>query len=523
MYKKLKIGLSMILSLSVLSACSGNGGGSEPSGSAASPANGKASPAAEKKLKIRAMNILYGTAPPENGSGKKALEERYNIEYEYIPVAAAEYNNKLGVTLASGDIPDTLLFPGLDNIYFNAIDNNQFIPLEKYLEDTKEYPNFAKIPEDLKKVLTYNGHIYGIPRLRGVPGHTIVMRKDWLDKLGLSVPTTYDELYTVLKAFREKDPDGNGKTDTYGLAMGMGDNGLIGVNAVTTGMHGGSGAPNTWIEDGKGGIIPLEFAPKAKESYSFYAKLYKEGIIAKDFAIKKDQQVEDDFILGKAAANGSSTYTFYSTSRYEKARAVDPKFELVALPPLKNADGTQGYLKFPGYFGVFTISTEAGKDEAKVKRILKMLDDMIGDEGATFMRWGIEGTHHKTENGVKTLTDLGKAEGPSGYGLTNPPAAGEWIYGGTDTEETRKMRDTSFKVAMEGSPFLNPIEGLYSKTMAEKGADLNKFVADRIAKIIMGEAPVDSIDKLFEEWKARGGSQVMEEYTTAWKARKAGK
>ncbi|MFM9327791.1 extracellular solute-binding protein [Paenibacillus mesotrionivorans] len=505
--KKLTVGLSAVLSLSLLAACSGNSGGSADSG---------ASQAGEKKLKIRAMNILYGAAPPENGSGKKALEERYNIDYEFMPVASGEYNNKLGVTLASGDIPDTLLFPGLDQIYFNAIDNSQFIPLEKYMADSKEYPNLAKIPEDLKKILTYKGHIYGIPRLRGVPGHTIVMRKDWLDKLGLDVPTTYDELYTVLKAFKEKDPDGNGKDDTYGLAVGMSDAGLIGVNAVSSGMRALAG---NWVEDGKGGLIPMEFTPKAKEAFSFYAKLYKEGIIAKDFAIKKDQQVEDDFLLGKAGVYGNSAYTFFTAARYEKARAVNPKFELVALPPLKNADGSQGYMKFSGYFGIFAISADAGKDEAKVKKILKILDDQIGEEGATFVRWGVEGTHHKVENGVKTLTDLGKTEGPSLYSLTNPPATSQWIYGSTDSEEIRRMKDISYKVALEGKPYLNEVEGLISKTMAEKGSDLSKFVSDGIAKIVMGQAPVDSIDKLFEDWKARGGSKVMQEYTDAWKAR----
>lgn len=505
--KKLTVGLSAVLSLSLLAACSGNSGGSADSG---------ASQAGEKKLKIRAMNILYGAAPPENGSGKKALEERYNIDYEFMPAASGEYNNKLGVTLASGDIPDTLLFPGLDQIYFNAIDNSQFIPLEKYMADSKEYPNLAKIPEDLKKILTYKGHIYGIPRLRGVPGHTIVMRKDWLDKLGLAVPATYDELYTVLKAFKEKDPDGNGKDDTYGLAVGMSDAGLIGVNAVSSGMRALAG---NWVEDGKGGLIPMEFTPKAKEAFSFYAKLYKEGIIAKDFAIKKDQQVEDDFLLGKAGVYGNSAYTFFTAARYEKARAVNPKFELVALPPLKNADGSQGYMKFSGYFGIFAISADAGKDEAKVKKILKILDDQIGEEGATFVRWGVEGTHHKVENGVKTLTDLGKTEGPSLYSLTNPPATGQWIYGSTDSEEIRRMKDISYKVALEGKPYLNEVEGLISKTMAEKGSDLSKFVSDGIAKIVMGQASVDSIDKLFEDWKARGGSKVMQEYTDAWKAR----
>jgi putative aldouronate transport system substrate-binding protein len=283
-----------VLAATLLAACGGGAAKTSPNAAGTVSPGSTFTPVVEKKYKISAMSILYGAAPPVDGTGKKAIEERYNITYDYIPVASGEYNNKLGVTFASGDTPDLVLFPFFDPIYFNAVNSDQFLPLEKYFADSKNYPNLAKIPADTLNLLKLNGHIYGVPRLRGVPGKTMTIRKDWLDKLGLKVPTTYDELYAVMKAFKEKDPDGNGKDDTYGTSIGVDTNYIIGVDAMMDSTKAGPGI-QAWVEDGKGGIVPSEFAPNNKLSLAYLAKLYKDGIIPKDFPIRKSQQV---FLVG---------------------------------------------------------------------------------------------------------------------------------------------------------------------------------------------------------------------------------
>lgn len=38
----------------------------------------------------------------------------------------------------------------------------------------------------------------------------VYLNKTWLDNLGLTYPETVEELYTVLKAFKEQDANGNG-------------------------------------------------------------------------------------------------------------------------------------------------------------------------------------------------------------------------------------------------------------------------------------------------------------------------
>lgn len=510
---------AVALTSSMLAACGSGGDSAEPGIASSSSQTSQPSPAVDKKYKVSAMSILYGAAPPENGTGRKAIEERYNIDYEYIPVASGEYNNKLGVTLASGDIPDALLFPNLDSLYFNALDSDRFLPLEQYLNDSQNYPNLASLPKTVMDNLKYKGHIYGIPRLRGIPGHTITLRKDWLDNLGLKIPTTYDELYNVMKAFTENDPDGNGKKDTYGTSIGVNNGAIIVVDGINAMMKGGPSLG--WIEDGKGGIVPGEFAPGAKDALGFFAKLYKDGLIAPDFTIKKEQQAEDDFLLGKTGMIGNMGYAAFNVDRLKKARTANPKFEMISIPPLKAPDGSEsGYRNEPGFFGVFTLNKDLAKDEGKLKKVLKILDDQIGEEGANFFKWGVEGVHYTVTNGEKVATDLGKNEGPSKYQLTNHAHVDEWILASNDSDETKKLKQNAFAVAGQGKPWSPQEIGLFSKANAEKGAELGKYTTDELIKIIVGKEPVDYLDKIFAEWKNRGGEQVLKEMNEAWKARK---
>jgi len=522
--KRLKVAITaattLVLMGSLLAACSSsNNSGADPSKETSATAATSTKETKETKAtkyKISAMNILYGAAPPENSTGVKAIEDRYNISYEYIPVTAAEYNNKIGVTLASGSIPDVVLFPYLDAGYANAISSDRFIPLESYLSDSANYPNLAKLPQEVMNTLKSNGHIYGIPRLRGIPGATLVLRKDWLDKLQLQVPTTYEELYNVMKAFTDNDPDGNGQKDTYGLAAGV-SNGFPFISLMAS-MK--AGLSVGWVDDGNGGIVPGEFAPNGKEILSYLAKLYKEGIISKDFAIKKDQQIEDDFLLGKAGVVGNWGYTGFTADRLAKAKAANPGFELVAIPPLKSPDGSEGgYVNGAGFFGVFALNKELLKDEGKLKKVLSMLDDQISDDGANFFKWGVEGIHYKVENGQNIVTDLGSTEGPNKYQLTNHANEGEWILSSSDTPETTQLKQQSFAVATQGKPYTSQDVGLFSKTNAEKGAELTSNNINGIVKIITGVETVDYLDKMFADWKSQGGDQILAEMNEAWKAR----
>ncbi|CAH8704843.1 extracellular solute-binding protein [Paenibacillus thiaminolyticus] len=501
--------LACSMAVGLLTACGGGGGTKE------SNADGGQSAGDEgKKYSVSAMNILYGAAPPTtNSSGIKAIEERYGIEFKYIPVAAGDYANKIGVTVASGDMPDLMLLEDTNANYFSWAGNGMFLPIEDYIKD---YPNLSKIPQEIWDMLTYEGHIYGVPRLRGIPFQTMVIRQDWLDKLGLKMPATYDELYTVMKAFAENDPDGNGKKDTYGFALDGNFSGFNGLFGSYRSLRFG------WFEDGQGGITHGYLMPNAKDAVAFLARGYKEGLFSPDYTIKKGTQTSEDFQTGKAGIIGNWTYTAFTKSWFDKAYSINKDFRVAPIPPLTAPDGYKGYGKYHGFYGFFVMPASLGKDEGKVKKLLSILDDQIGDEGAEFMKWGVENDHFKVENGEKMLTDKGLTEGTGKYLLTNHAAEGEWIYNPDDTDELKKMKDESFKVAMEGEPYSDQSVGLFSPTYSEKGKELDQYLTDQVNKIILGERPVDDYDKVIQEWKDRGGEQVVKEFNEAYQKRKNG-
>jgi ABC-type glycerol-3-phosphate transport system substrate-binding protein len=117
--------------------------------------------------------------------------------------------------LASGDLSDlNLVLNIFDSQVVQMATSGAFWDITPYIKDYKTLSAMPAVVWDNAKI---KGKNYGVPRPRPLEGSWGVhVRKDWLDKLGMKVPETMDEMYAVLKAFTEKDPDGNGKADTLG-------------------------------------------------------------------------------------------------------------------------------------------------------------------------------------------------------------------------------------------------------------------------------------------------------------------
>jgi len=139
----------------------------------------------------------------------------------------------------------------------------------------------------------YKGKLLGLPINGNQPdnGDLLLVRKDWLDNVGLGVPKTMDEFYTVAKAFRENDPNKNGKKDTWGFAASNELGGPIFCDLA--GFFNGYGAfINTWVEK-NGALVWGTVQPEAKDALLMLQKMYKEDIISKDFTIKTCWEVAD--------------------------------------------------------------------------------------------------------------------------------------------------------------------------------------------------------------------------------------
>jgi putative aldouronate transport system substrate-binding protein len=126
------------------------------------------------------------------------------------------YSDKFKIQFGSGDLPDLAEIQTGD--YVSTAKSGNLIPLNKFIENSKNLKSIDQRYFDAYKMK--DGNIYATP-LNSGGGCVTYMRQDWLTKLGLKAPTSYAELYEVLKAFTNNDPDGNGKKDTIGYTLAM--------------------------------------------------------------------------------------------------------------------------------------------------------------------------------------------------------------------------------------------------------------------------------------------------------------
>ncbi len=162
------------------------------------------------------------------------LEESLGINIEWVFLTDA--SEKFAIMVNAGDdLPDIVNISLSDADIMAYADQGVFIPIEDYIENIPD--NTIKTylesgtdifnESDLKLITMPDGHIYGLPTKdltsTNVWGYNAYINYAWLETLGLEVPTTTDELYTVLKAFKEEDPNGNGIADEIPM-VGCADN-----------------------------------------------------------------------------------------------------------------------------------------------------------------------------------------------------------------------------------------------------------------------------------------------------------
>ena len=246
----------------------------------------------KEKVELKMLVSENSTAPkdPNDMLIFKRLEEQSNVHISWTNYAN-DFAEKRNLDIASSDLPDAI---------FNAAASEQdlltwgqngvIVPLEETIE--KYMPNLQKVFEEApeyKQMLTApDGHIYSLPWIEELGEgkksiHTVNslgwINQDWLTKLGLEHPKNAEELYNVLKAFKEQDPNGNGKADEIPLSFISNDDGndlkmLFAAFGDGTGDNGDHLVVN---DDGK-----VQFTANTesyKKAVKFFNKAYEEGLI----------------------------------------------------------------------------------------------------------------------------------------------------------------------------------------------------------------------------------------------------
>jgi putative aldouronate transport system substrate-binding protein len=215
--------LAAVLLTGTLAACSGGDSpGASPGPGGTTPADTKKGPPVTLKIELFDRGNTPPGAPPLTESFfVKYIQEKFgdpnNIKVEWVTVPRTEEVPKLNVLLAANEAPD-MIFSYSDPAVQNWVKQGGLTDLGDVLN--QHGPNLKKyLGEQLLNYGVINGKQYTIPAKRIIMAtSTPIIRKDWLDKLGMQPPKTTDEFYAVLKAFKEKDPGGTGgKVIPYGI------------------------------------------------------------------------------------------------------------------------------------------------------------------------------------------------------------------------------------------------------------------------------------------------------------------
>ncbi|HIU19771.1 MAG TPA: extracellular solute-binding protein [Candidatus Limiplasma stercoravium] len=457
----------------------------------------------------------------------KYLEEITGVHIEFETYSADQYVTAMTTRLGAGvELPDIIDMPVSFSDAYQYGKDGIVIQLNDLLEEYGTYykQTLADKPklESLMKGL--DGEIYYLSTVRDEEmasgPYGWVIRKDWLDKLGLEEPKTLDDWYAVLKAFKEKDPNGNGVADEIPMTNYSGLSQML-VWGNVWGLHlrqSGGFYPDD------NGVVQYEFIDeRAKEMLAWLNKLYTEGLYDMEAITNTRSQFTSRMssdIAGAAIAWQETTTTWNGAL---KASGVeDAHWVLTAIPTV---EGYTPLLETSGMSnGIISISKNCQNPEVAMKWLDYV---MYSEECAKLMTLGLEGTTYTKENGEITMTEF-ITNNPDGLGPVEAVRSlGAWQYFPfrlySKYVTLLKMNDPEHvERAAAYIPYIVDAfeEGIATEEemdiVSRKLTDIQTYVEEMCTKFIINQASLDEWDSYVQTVKDMGIEDVLAVYRTQY-------
>lgn len=455
--------------------------------------------------------------------GVKVIEEATGVDVLFeCPPENSEDAYKMMV--ASGKLPDVIMWThssGIDRMY----EEGTVIDLTELIAE--HAPNLTRIyterPELRREVETADGRLYYFPSIN--PMLTVedvcrksycglIIRQDWLDKLGLKVPQTIDEWYEVLTAFKKRDPNGNTLADEipfdgWGLPYFAPAFGVLNTFCVKT--------------DGTVAFGPMEAEYKAY--LETLHKWYSEGLLGPNCLIHSESWKTENIVNGLtgsfAGLDNAWRYYLPDMQQNDAAAAMSP----VSWP--MDAAGVR-YTPREDVAGhmaaTVTVITSACKDPVAA---VKFIDYMYSEEGSTLLTWGVEGESYTVVNGKKQLTELALTPDPEkGWLLLYEYAIGHASFPKYDGENVVLASYPEEQLVAEQT-WANASTALiyppYIPMSVEDKAfcdgvmdDVSNYITEMEIKFITGEEPLSNYDAFVAQLDRMGVNKALEIYRRAY-------
>ena len=342
----------------------------------------------------------------------KAIREKYNIDIKIMAAPTDGADAKLNAMIAAGEMPDMIQnYWGMGSVLVQQyIDQGVIIPIDDYIK----YQAYLKtyLTSDEWTYLSLNGKKYALAQPRPIQNWlTIWTRKDWLDNLGLKVPTTVQELEIVAKAFTFDDPDGNGKDDTYGFTaqtnFGM-------TNAIFAPFGAFPGHNFIRVENNK--VVFDAFSPQAKQALEWWKSQIDAGVVDPNWATNRFDNMKESIVQGKI---GLPVWEFQMLRSgpsqsfcWDAMQTTTPEAEWIQVPAVKGPFGN-----YTGWDGAlvdckFMFTRQIESEEGKSKALFAYLNDVMNPAGEMYKTqiYGIEGVTYENDDQGKRIKRMSPPE-----------------------------------------------------------------------------------------------------------------
>jgi putative aldouronate transport system substrate-binding protein len=492
---------------------------------------------------------------PENNQYTRYVKDTLNIDVQYLWTSAtADYDQKVNLTIASNDLPDAMVV--------NLSQLTQLVAADQIADLTDTYNNYVAPPvkqmmDSSKgialKAVTFNGKIMAIPALT-VPddGYQLMwIRKDWLDKLGLPVPKTLDDIEKTAEAFITQDPGGLGKGKTIGI-LGPQNGGMIHTDFIqpTNGMFtfdpvffAFHAYPGFWVKGADGKIAYGSILPETKTALAKLADWYKKGLIDPEMGVRKDSSAP--VASGNAGIYFGEWWNGYWPLPDAIKNNPNANWQAYAVPlddqgvwnPHQGTPATSFVVVRKGYAhpeAAMKIVNLFNRDESKfdltkgslANEVLRIPQAMYDEGEVTYQALMdvLKGTAKPEDYKdpkyapYKLLADdVTKIKVVKGEPIDNMDI--KYWNPNADFSAWSRM----YSIMVGDGAIYNPIGGkdkvnlvfsatyATTPTMIDKWANLQKLESETFLKIILGTAPIDSFDQFVKDWKAQGGDQITAE------------
>lgn len=436
-------------------------------------------------------------APPANWEVYRLLREKLgiNLRFTMLPTGA-DGDNRLGALAAANDLPDLFEVRSLA-LFDRLVQQGQLAPVNSLLPQMPK--RTAERYSDARRnlLVTTNGQIYGLQEPVTLSRqYAIWVRKDWLDKLGLKAPTTLGEFFEVARAFTERDPDGNGRNDTFGFG-GVIDFDTAGIlPGLGLGNHfqwvyGAYGVAGTWNYNPKAFAANLR-DPNFRRATEYIRRLVEAKVIDPDWATMRRADLRTRWQQGRYGMFFESVGGLQAG--LQNFHANNPGAELLMLPPPKGPEGKSAMGTYSSAGWLYAVSKRA-MDAGKGPAIARFLEWAHSGEGYFLLGWGRYKTDYTLPNNVPTINTQIPISVRGSYtqmrwlAFNGNPLEMRGRYPEINVGGRKYVMHQLMAQAQRQGNWIDRTGDLVVKAAANQ-ADIERYVSENLVQFALGQRPI---------------------------------